>query len=522
MVAKVEKTKEELEVENFRLQQKLHALELANEHLRAKLEAALRKLYGRRSEKLDPNQLLFEFVELGEEAERELEEESKESSLEADDDPEPPRRKKRRRGRNPIPENLPRKREVIEPSPEERICAGCHGEKAPIGEKVTEELEFIPAEFYVREIVRVSYACPHCKEGVVTPALPPRPIERGRPGPGLLAHIAVSKYADHLPLYRQEKIFERGGVDLSRQTLCHWMGEVAGLLEPLYDALKAFILAARFVQADETPVQVMDPSYPGRTRQGYLWVYARPWAEVVFDFTSTRSRDGPSRFLKGYSGVLQTDAYSGYNEILRTGRITHVGCWAHARRGFYKAKGEAPQEARVILGAIQKLYRIERRAKEAGLSPQARAELRKAEAAPVLEILLVFIQDLSGKVLPRSKLGEAVGYALAQWPTLIQYVECGEAEIDNNSVENAIRAVAVGRKNWLFLGDPQGGGLRAEVLYSLLGTCHRLGVNPFEYLRDVIDRVSTHPHSRIAELLPRAWKSLRAPNGTAPAMTAAS
>ena len=312
MVVKVERTKEELEAENFRLQQKLHALELANEHLRAKLEAALRKLYGRRSEKLDPNQLLFEFVELGEEAEKELEEESKETSTEADDDPEPPR-KRRRRGRNPIPENLPRKREVIEPSPEERICAGCHGEKAPIGEKVTEELEFIPAEFFVREIVRVSYACPHCKEGVVTPALPPRPIERGRPGPGLLAHIAVSKYADHLPLYRQEKIFERGGIDLSRQTLCHWMGEVAGLLEPIYDALKAFILGSTFVQADETPVQVMDPSYPGRTRRGYLWVYAKPWAEVVFDFTPTRSRDGPSRFLKGYSGVLQLLSPSGHS-----------------------------------------------------------------------------------------------------------------------------------------------------------------------------------------------------------------
>jgi hypothetical protein len=332
----------------------------------------------------------------------------------------------------------------------------------------------------------------------------------------------VSKYADHLPLYRQEKIFERGGIELSRQTLCHWMGEVAGLLEPLYDALKAFILGSTFVQGDETPVQVMDPSYPGRTRRGYLWGYARPWAEVVFDFTSTRSRDGPSRFLKGYSGVLQTDAYSGYNEVVRTGGITHVGCWAHARRGFYAAKGEAPEEARVILGAIQALYRIERRAKEAGLSPEGRAELRKAEATPVLETILALIQDLSGKVLPRSKLGEAIGYALAQWPTLTRYVEIGEAEIDNNSLEHAIRTVAVGRKNWLFLGDPQGGGLRAEVLYSLLGTCRRLEVNPFEYLRDVIDRVSTHPHSRIAELLPRAWKAARAPSAALLATTSAS
>ena len=522
VVVKVEKTREELEAENFRLRQELNSVKLSNEDLRAKVQALQRRTYGRRSEKLDPNQLLFEFAKLAEEATKELEEESKEASEVADEEPEAPAKKKKpRRGRKPIPENLPRKREVLEPREEERVCAGCHTEKVAIGEKVTEELEYVPARLYVREIVRVSYACPHCKEGVVTPALPPRPIDRGRPGPGLLAHVAVSKYADHLPLYRQEKIFEREGIELSRKTLCHWLGEVAGLLEPLYDVLRSDILRAKCVQADETPVQVMDPSFPGRTRRGYLWAYAKPWAEVVFDFTSTRSRDGPSQFLKGYSGVLQTDAYSGYNEVLRSGGITHLGCWAHARRGFYAARGEAPEETHVILGAIQALYRIERRAKDAGVSPQARAELRRAEAVPILETLLALIGDLSGKVLPRSKLGEAVGYALNQWSSLVRYVEVGEAEIDNNSIEHAIRAIAIGRKNWLFLGDPQGGGLRAEVLYSLLGTCRRLEVNPFEYLRDVIDRVSTHPHSRIAELLPRAWKAARA-EGAPPALATTS
>jgi transposase len=509
VVSEVVKTKGELENEIFQLRQENHALKVANEDLRAKLEALLRRIYGRRSEKLDPNQVLFDFMELGEEASKEIEAEESSATTSEDEEVETVVRKKKGRRRNPIPPELPRRREVIEPSAEERICTSCNFEKTPIGKKVTEELEFIPAQVFVREIVRVSYACPKCHEGVVTPPLPPRPIEKGRPGPGLLSHIAVSKYADHLPLYRQEKIFERAGLELSRQTLCHWLGEIAGLLEPLVDAMKAEILRSPLVQADETPVQVMDPSFPGRTRRGYLWAYTVPWAEVVFDFTSTRRKEGPTSFLKTYRGFLQADGYSGYDEVFRSGRIAHVGCWAHARRGFYAAKGEAPKETLVLLGAIQKLYRLEREAKEAGLSSERRVELRRREARPILDVILLLIQDLSRKALPQSKLGKAIQYTLGEWSALERYVEVGEAEIDNNSVEHAIRSVALGRKNWLFLGDPAGGGLRAEVLYSLIGTCKRLQVNPFEYLRDVIDRVSTHPHSRIAELLPRNWSRSR-------------
>ena len=230
---------------------------------------------------------------------------------------------------------------------------------------------------------------------------------------------------------------------------------------------------------------------------------------MVFDFQSSRARAGPTSFLSGFKGHLQTDGYSGYNEIIRLRSIVRIACWAHTRRGFYKAKAFHLQECTLILGLIQKLYHIEREAKAAGLDCAAKVDLRRREATGILEALKLAIADASGKVLPESLLGKAAQYALHRWDELTRYVEVGEAEIDNNSVENAIRAVAVGRKNWLFLGHPEGGGLRAEVFYSLIGSCQRLGANPYEYLKDVIHRVSTHPASRVQELIPRFWLAER-------------
>jgi transposase len=450
-------------------------------------------------------------MKLGEEALRELEVEESQGEAGAEEEeaaPEPKRKK--HRGRNPLPKDLPIREERIEPSPEDLACpCGCGFPMKKMGEKVTDELEYEPAQCYIRRIIRPVLVCSKHHESVVVPALPPRAIDRGRPGPGLLAHLAVSKYGDHLPLYRLEGIFERSGLELSRKTMCHWLGETAGLLEPIVDALKKWLLARGYLQADETPVQVMDPEFPGRTRRGYLWVYTTPWAEVVFDFTLSRARAGPTSFLGGFGGHLQTDAYAGYNEVLRWKKIVHLGCWAHARRGFYKAKAHHPKECQLILGMIQKLYHIEREAKAQGLDPAAKVTLRKKEALPILETLKVVIGEAARKVLPESLLGKATQYALGQWAELTRYVEVGEAEIDNNSVENAIRSVAIGRKNWLFLGSPEGGGQRAEVFYTLIGTCKRLGANPWEYLRDVIHRVSTHPASRVQELLPRNWLEAR-------------
>jgi transposase len=503
-----------LENENKRLLLAKEKLEIKVDSLTIKLTDALRRLYGRSSERFEnPDQRVFEFMKLGEEASKELDaEEAERAALEAQaaEEEEVVVRRKKHRGRNPLPKDLPVRVERIELSAEEKICpCGCGLPMVQINEKITEELEYEPSQCYIRRLIRPVLACAKRHEYVVVAPLPPRPIDRGRPGPGLLAHLAVSKYGDHLPLYRLEQIFARSGLELSRKTMCQWLGDVAGLLEPIVEAQAQWILDGGFLQADETPIQVMDPALPGRTRKGYLWVYGIPWAEVVFDFQSSRARAGPTKFLAKFKGHLQTDGYAGYNEIVRLRSIVRLVCWAHARRAFHKAKRYHPKDCLLILGLIQKLYRLEREAKANGLDPAAKVAMRRREAVPILETLKVMIQTAAATVLPESLLGKATQYALGFWTELTRYVEVGELEIDNNSIENSIRAVAIGRKNYLFLGSPEGGGLRAEVFYSLVGTCKRLGINPFEYLRDVIDRVSTHPASRVLELIPRFWHATR-------------
>jgi len=520
-IAALEKSNAELrqrlelaEAESKSLRLDKEKLELERDSLKFKLQDALRRIYGRRSEKVNPDQLVFDFLKLGDEASEELKAEEAQnpsSPLDAGSDERVVVRKRKKR-KNPSPSSLPVRTEIRDVDPESKLCpCGCGRPMVKIGEKVTEELECEPAVLYIRRIVRPVYAPPHPldKNAIVVAPLPPRPIDRGGAGSGLLAHVAVSKYADHLPLYRLEQIFERSGVEISRKTMCDWLGATAGLLEPIVDAQREWILRNGFLQADETPVQVMDPEFPGRTRRGFLWVYSVPWAETVFDSQTSRARAGPSQFLSGFKGYLQTDCYAGYDEIVRLRGIVRLGCWAHARRMFFKAKTYHPEPCNLILGMTQKLYRIEREAKENGLPPEGKVAKRKAEALPILEALKLTISEAASRVLPASLLGKAAQYTLGHWDELTRYVEVGEAEIDNNSVENAIRNVAVGRKNWLFLGHPEGGGLRAEVFYSLIVTCKRLGANPFEYLRDVIDRVSTHPASRIQELLPRFWLAER-------------
>jgi transposase len=511
---------EAAENDNRALRLKAEQFKIQLDALTIKLHDALKRLYGRRSERFsNPDQGIFEFLKLAEEASQEVKAEAAaKAALEAEaklkDVEEVPQSRRQRRGRKPLPKDLEVIEEVIEPSAEELICrCGCSQPMVKIGTKVTELLDYRPSRCFVRRIVRIVLASPHKDERSFQPLppLPPRPIERGRPAPGLLAHLAVSKYGDHLPLYRLEQIFERSGLELSRKTMCDWLGETAGLLEPIVDAQIAWLLERGYLQADEVPVQVMDPARPGKTRRGYLWVYGIPWAEVVFDFQSSRARDGPTKFLSKYKGFLQTDAYAGYNEIVRLSALVRVACWSHARRCFHKALPHHPEDCQLILGLIQKLYHFEREAKAAGLDPQTRTMLRRKEAKPVLEALKLAIQLANAKVLPQSLLGKAALYTLGLWNELTLYVEFGELEIDNNSIENAIRPVAIGRKNWLFLGHPEGGGERAEVFYTLIGTCKRLGINPFEYLKDVIDRVSSHPASRVRELLPRFWQAARQP-----------
>jgi transposase len=478
--------------------------------LRERLLRYMRRTFGSKAEKIDLSQIQLPFEELLDIAAAEKPEEPSQVAREAaDDEAGTPTQKKRKgaHGRRPLPKDLPRLRVEIHPDPSERMCLCCKTEMTPIGEEVTEELDFQPATLTVTEHVRVKYACKRCQDGVVTPPLPPRVIEKGRPGPGLLAHILVSKYADHLPLYRLEGIFERHGIDLSRQTMCDWIGAVADPLSRIVAAQKKSVLESFTVHSDDTSLLCQENSHGGVKRRSFLWAYVGERLEVVYDFTLTRQREGPIRFLQKWKGrYLQVDGYSGYDELFARGDVTEVGCWAHVRRKYFDALAGDTARASTMLALIQRLYRIESQAK--GLGPEERAALRRAEAPPILEQIRLRMEEDKKVVVPRSAMGEATTYAENQWNALVRYLEDGRLDIDNNEVERALRCVAVGRKNWLFAGSPKGGE-RAAVIYSLVSTCKLLGIEPFAYLRDVLERLPTHPADRIAELTPRLWLAAR-------------
>jgi hypothetical protein len=338
-----------------------------------------------------------------------------------------------------------------------------------------------------------------------------QPIEKGLPGPGLLAHVATSKYADHLPLHRQAQMFTRQGVDLSRQTLCDWMRRAADLVAPLFEVMKQRVVQSQALQTDDTPVAVLDPALP-RTKTGRIWTYvgdpAHPY--TVYDYTPDRSRDGPDRFLQAFSGYLQADAYSGYDALYKAPErdVTEVACWAHARRKFFEAQDSDPMRAMVMLAYIRLLYEVERQARELGLDRAGRLVLRQEQSLPILTDIEAYLKREQPQVLPKSPIGEAMGYALGNWAALLRYTEDGNLEIDNNGAERSLRGVAVGRKNWLFFGSDTG-GRTAAILSSFITTCKRLHIDPFAYLRDVFARISAHPANRLPELLPDQWKAAR-------------
>ena len=434
----------------------------------------------------------------------------------SDEDPKPeertdvPAHKRRRGGRKRLPENLPR--EIIElvPADEELRCRCCNTAKTRIGEDRTEELDYVPASFLIREYIRPKYACRKCEDGVVQAALPARPIDKGRPGPGLLAHVIASKYADHSPLYRLERIFPRHGIDIGRSTLSQWCGAVADLLRPVATQIATEVLGSKWIQSDDTTVEVQDrgrsPSYP----RGHVWVYRGSDGSAFYDFTWQRNSEGPLRLLAGYQGYLQADAAPAYDEVYAKRPITEVGCWAHARRRFKEAVRTSPQEAAQVVAWIGELYGIERSAKNNRLGDDACQALREQRSRPILSRIRQYLEQIAITALPKSPLGDAIGYALRQWEALCRYTADGSLEIDNNGAENALRPLCLGRKNWLFIGSAPAAH-RTMVLLTLVQTCKAHQVDPFAYLRDVIDRVSTHPMSRIDELTPRRWKELRAP-----------
>jgi transposase len=412
-----------------------------------------------------------------------------------------------RHGRVPLPKHLPRERLEYHPPQEALVCPGCGQPKERMGEEITEQLDYVPASFLVRQHVRVKYACKKCQEGVVIADLPARPIERGRPGEGLLAHVLTSKYCDHLPLHRQEVIFRRHGVEMARSTLCDWVREGATLLTPVVQEMHRQILVAPKIHTDDTPVTARNGS--GKEKhKGFLWAYIDPDNNVVFDYTSGHSREGPLRFLGDYAGYVQADAYNGYDALFAKGRATEVACWAHTRRKFFDAQDSDPAHAAEVLVLIGDLYQIEAQAKEKNLGREQIQALRQKESRPILGVIEKRIASWGPQVLPKSPIGQAIAYAQGQWQALNRYLDDGVLDIDNNLAERTLRMVAIGRKNWLFVGHDNGGH-RAAIIYSLVASCKLCAIDPFAYLRDVLERISTHPASRIAELLPRNWKPSR-------------
>ena len=475
------------------------------EKLTHELALFRRYLYGRRSERLplDPAQLLLEFASWLKTMAAEAP-----AAAAATSEAPPPTRPGPGHGRRRLPAALPRRRVEYALPDEQGTCKACGARLVKIGEETSEQLDYQPASLFVTEHVRFKYACQVCEESVVTSPLPAQPIDKGKPGPGLLAQVVTAKYADHLPLNRQVDIFARHGVALSRQTLCDWVAATADLLKPIYEDLTASVLGSKVIHTDDTTVPVQDPART-QTRDGRLWVYVgdgKP-ADIVYDYTATRSRAGPLAFLGDFRGYLQADAYAGYDALYATGRVIEVGCWAHARRYFWEAKATDAPRALTALSFIQALYRVEAEAKD--LEAGARRALREAQARPVLGRFKTWLDEQAGVVLPKSPIGEAVHYARAQWTALTRYVEDGALAIDNNAAERALRRVCTGRKNWLFCGSDEG-GTRAAILYSVVATCKAHAVDVWAYLKDVLERIPTHPNRRRAELLPRNWTASQA------------
>jgi transposase len=474
--------------------------------LQHQLEQLLRQRYGKKGEKVDPDQLLLFAGDILTQAE------SMAAISPPEPVPSPPKTKGH--GRRPLPASLPRQRIVHDVAPENRVCPECGGSRHEIGVETREQLEYRPASLIVLEHVRPKYACRGCAAHVVIAERFPEPIEKGLPGTGLLAHVAVSKYVDHLPLYRQEAMFRRHGVALSRSTMCDWMAVVAELWSPIVTAMTRRVLQSRVIQTDDTPVVVLLPGSTGK-KTGRLWVYLgdsdHPFR--IYDYTPDRRGEGPERFLKDdHSGYLQSDAYSGYDAIHARG-IVEVGCWSHARRKFYDARTSDPERAHAALAWISRLYEVERHAREQELDVATRHVLRQQRSRPVLTTFEAWLAAETPNVLPKSPIGEAIAYARSNQTALSRYLEADFLSIDNNASENAIRPIALGRKNWLFCGSDRGGRTAATML-SLTASCKAFHVDPFAYVRDLLNRVSTHPHSRIDELLPDRWGK---PEATTPA-----
>jgi transposase len=478
-----------------------------NCELALRLEQFRRERSGRRGEKIDPAQLTMMLAlcaEGGEEDDVDSEPDEDEAidGVEEEDSP----RRRRPRRRRP-PKKLPRDVIRHELSVQERTCSTCGKEMPHIGDDVSEILELVPAQFRVQEHRRAKYACPSCKETVKTAPGPAKLIDKGLPGPGLLTHVVVSKYNEHTPLYRLSRIYERSGVDVPVSTLCGWVAAVADEVKPIVDRLWDRVVNSHVVQTDASGLKVLDRDDPEGIRKGTMWCYVGDGEDVVFRYAPTGSgEDGPWQHLQGRQGYVQADAASVFDQLYdgKQANATEVGCWAHARRRFYKLSDTDPRAA-YPLKLIGKLYRVERLADARGLAPEARARLRRERSTTILDRLKLWLIKATGHEPPQSVLHKACAYSLNQWDALTRFLEDGALALDNNRCESQIRSLALGRKNYLFAGSDAGAD-RAAVMYSLLRTCALQNIDGYAYLLDVIQKLADGwPARRIDELLPSAW-----------------
>lgn len=481
------------------LQTALAESQQENALLRQKIDALVRRVFGASSERIDPAQLELLLGLLP------TPEGSPTPSVAVSSSP------RSRTSRKPrLPDDLPVVEEVMDPpvvqaQPEAWRC---------IGQEVNEQLDYEPARFLRRRIIRRKYVQRAKPENA--PIIAPLPeclLERGMAAPGLLAQILVSKYCDHLPLYRQEQIFlRRHQVYLPRQTLARWVGLVADWLRPIYQHIRTGVLAGGYVQVDETPIRYLAPGH-GKTKQGYLWACCRPGQDVVFRWETSRATHCLDNLIPvDFTGLIQSDGYAAYRAFQeqRGGRILLVGCWAHVRRKFYEALEQSPRTAGWFLRQMQQLYRIEALLRERRAGPRLRAAVRSHQSRP---IVLRFKRALilckaSSRYLPQSLLGQAIDYALGQWATLEHYLADGRIEVDNNLVENSIRPTAIGKKNWLFIGEAEAGE-RSAIIYTIIESCRRRGIDPYSYLRDVLTRLPRMTNHQTHMVTPGAWAKNR-------------
>ena len=493
-------------------EQSKRADELYLENLCLQVELARYKkaTYGPRADRLSESQLaqmLLEFAEAFEQKPLHLEDLPQ-------TEPEPELRKvKRRKGRRALAnfENLPVNKQVYELITEQRLCPGCGVERKEIGSEESWQIEYIPGHFERIQHVRKKYACPSCESAGENPriavaAKAETAIEKGFAGPGLLAFIVTSKFADYLPLYRLEDIFERQGFEISRATQSVWCGDVANVVEPLYQRMAELVRKSHVVATDDTTLPMLSP---GRTHPARMWVYVGDEANPynVFDFTLDRGRDGPKRFLKEYTEVLLADAYGGYNGVVAGNGITRAGCWSHARRKFVDAEKSSPEIARDAVALLNALFAVERQGKD--VSVAERLELRQKQSVPILTELHRKLLIWKEQLLPKHPMAEAVNYTLGQWEALNVFTTDGTVAIDNNVSEREMKRVVLNRKNSLFVGNPRG-GRTAAILASLTSSCRRHDVDPQLYFMQLLVNLPSWPASDLDAWLPDRWKQTHA------------